>query len=106
MIIAASDDLKNSLIRPLDALGFLLRDLEIIVSETERPEIDHAEERQPDEAVIETGPEKTRHENCADDQHASHGGRALFHAMQVRRVGEPRPLRESVVRPSARSVFG
>ena len=43
-----------------DAVGFFLRDFQVIVDETERAEIDHAEESEPDETIIRPRPEDTR----------------------------------------------
>ena len=82
MTIAARADLKNQFDPAADAVGLLLCDLEIIISETERTEINHAEQDQPNEAVIEARPDETGHKDRADNQHATHGGRSLFTTMQ------------------------
>src|SRR4030095_3842560 len=71
-------NLKNQFDPAADAVGLLLRDLEVIISETESTEINHAKQEQPNETVIEASPAKTGHNAGADNQHATHGGRSLF----------------------------
>src|SRR5207253_1682128 len=77
------DDLKNEFDPAADAVGLFLCDLEVIIREAKRPEIDHAEQSQPNELVVEASPHNTRHENGADNQHTSHGRCALLNAMQL-----------------------
>src|SRR5438445_398507 len=60
------------------AVGFFLGDLEIVVEKSKDAQIEHAEKNEPDEAIIGAGPEHTGEEDRADDQHATHGGGALF----------------------------
>src|SRR4029450_5699174 len=67
----------------MDALGFLLGHLEVIIGKAEPAEIDHAEEDQPDEPIIWPRPQQAGHNHGADYQHATHGGRALFNAVQL-----------------------
>ena len=43
-----------------DAVGFLLRDFQVIIREPKRAEVNHGEKDQPDEAVIRTRPENAR----------------------------------------------
>ena len=59
MTIAGEHDLENQFQPAADAVGFLLRDLQVIIDETESAEIDHAEENEPDEAIIRPRPEDT-----------------------------------------------
>ena len=80
------DDLTNQLDPAADAVGFLLRDLQIIIDKPERAEINHAEEGEPDEAVIRSRPERHSKEHRADHEHAAHRRRALFAAVQF---GQP-----------------
>ena len=80
-----------------DAVGLFLCDFEIIIGEPKDPEINHAEQSQPNESVVEANPQKTRHKNGSDHQHASHGRRALLDAMQL---GKPVNFRCSANRLS------
>src|SRR4029077_3626440 len=65
-----------------DAVGFFLGDFEIVVEKSEDTQIEHADQEEPDEAIIGTGPEHAGEEDGADDQHATHGGGALFSTVQ------------------------
>src|SRR5207302_7268524 len=68
------DDLlcgRQPLILPADGL-------EIVVTEAHDPEPEHREDRQPDIATGQIGPEERRHENREEDQDAPHGGCAAL----------------------------
>src|SRR5207302_6369615 len=65
-----------------NAVGFFLGDLEIVVEKSEDAEIKHAEKDEPDEAIIRARPEYAGEEDRADDQNATHGGRALFSSVK------------------------
>ena len=69
----------------MDPFGFLLGNLEVIIGEPKRPEVNHAEEREPDEFVVETRPKDARHKHGANHQHATHGGCALLHPVKLRK---------------------
>src|SRR5205085_7465768 len=92
----ADDDgernLKEQFDATADAVGFFLCNFEIIVNETEHAEIDHGEEREPDEAVVGTRPEKTGNEDRSDNQDAAHGRRSLFSTVQFRETMDLRRL--------------
>ena len=51
-------DLENELQPSADPVGFFLRDLQVVIHETERAEVDHAEEDKPDEWVIRVAPRR------------------------------------------------
>src|SRR5688572_124335 len=78
---ARQSELRYQLDPATDPSGLLLRDLQVIVHETERSEIDHAEERQPDETIVRARPDQTREDDRADDQHAAHRGHTLLGAV-------------------------
>ena len=82
MTTAARHQLRGQFHPARDAIGFFLGDLEIVVEKSEDTEIEHAEKDEPDEAIIGTGPEHAGEEDGADDQHATHGGGALFSTVQ------------------------
>src|SRR5438552_18495529 len=75
-------NLKNQFDPAADAIGLLLRHLEIIISESESTEINHAHQDQPNEAVIEARPHETGHKDGPYNQHATHGRRSLLAAME------------------------
>ncbi len=47
------DNLEKELKRAVDPFGFLLGNLEVIIGEPKPPEVNHAEEREPDEFIVE-----------------------------------------------------
>src|SRR6266513_2065919 len=66
----------------VNPFGFLLRDFQIIVGEPEPAQVNHAEQREPDELIVETRPKDARNNYGANNQHAAHRRRALLHALQ------------------------
>ena len=68
---------KNSLNRPLMPADFFFG-----VREIERTQIKHAEQSEPDEAIVRTRPQKAGKKNGADDEHATHGRRSLLAEVQ------------------------
>src|SRR5438552_18722766 len=67
----------------MDPFGFLLGNLEVIIGEPKRPEVNHAEVRESDEFVVETRPKDARHKHGANHQHDTHGGCALLHPVKL-----------------------
>src|SRR5207244_2218255 len=76
-------DLENEFEPAADPFGLLLRDLEVIIGETERTEINHTEQGEPNETIVWTSPDKARYNDGSDDERATHGWGALFTAMQL-----------------------
>ena len=82
MIIAARIIWNSEFDPAVNPFGFLLRDLQIIIGEPEPAEVNHAEQREPDELVVETRPEDAGHNDGANHQHAAHRRCALLHPLQ------------------------
>ena len=76
------NDLEEQLESATDASRFFLRNLQIIIRKSERTQIKHAEQSEPDEAIVRTRPQKAGKKNGADDEHATHGRRSLLAEMQ------------------------
>ena len=74
--------MKNEFEPAANAVGLLLRDLEVIIAESERAKINHAKQGEPNEPIARTSPDEARHKDRSDGEHAPHGWRALFTAMQ------------------------
>src|SRR5688572_31956970 len=64
-----------------DSGGFFLGDLQVIIHETERAEIDHAEKRQPNETIVQACPDEAREHDRTDDEDAAHRRHTLFGAV-------------------------
>ena len=76
-------DLEKQLKAAADPVGFLLRDLEVVVDEAERPKIDHAEKGQTDKRVVGPRPEEGSEHNRTDNEHTAHRRSALFATVQL-----------------------
>ena len=58
--------LRDHLHAAMDAIGFLLGDLEVIVDEAKDAQVNDGEERKPDRAIGEPGPEQRRDHHGAE----------------------------------------
>ena len=68
------------------ALGVLFGDFGIIIGKADQPEPDGDKQHDPDIGGIHAGPEQGGEQQCPQDQHAAHGGRASFGEMTGRAI--------------------
>ena len=75
--------MENELQASADTLRLFLSDFEVVISESERAKINHAEQGEPDEAVVGTRPDEAGCKDRSDNEYAAHGWRSLLPAMEV-----------------------